>query len=61
MAKAMPRAGRAPRTPGAVRPPLTPGKTSGSIRSRTDADQPFNPTGRATPWPQPEPQGGPGS
>ena len=58
MAKALPRAGRAPRTPGHQRPPLTPGKISGSAQSRRDRARPErNTTGGSAP----QPQGGAGS
>lgn len=47
MTKPMPKAGRPKRVPGKQVPPRVPGVTGGKMRSRTDADAPSSPTGKA--------------
>lgn len=54
-ARKMPKAGRPKRTAGAKVPPRVPGVTGGTMRSRTDADQPENPIGKAGQPPKPKP------
>lgn len=57
MAKKTPRVGRPAKTPGAAKPPVIPSATSGTIRERAGADEPWNPTGKVTPAPKPKPPG----
>jgi hypothetical protein len=49
MAKKMPPAGRPGKTPAARVPPRMPGVTGGKVRSRTDADKPYNPVSKPVP------------
>jgi hypothetical protein len=47
--KKTPHVPRPARTPGAAKPPVIPGATSGTIRQRAHADGTWNATGKAAP------------
>jgi hypothetical protein len=59
-AKSMPPAGRAPRTPGAKRPPLKQGPTAGGGRMHERAETAY-PSNNTSGGSKPTPQGGAGS
>ena len=52
MASKTPHVGRPARIPGAKTPPRVAAATSGSVRQRARADEPWNPTGKAAPPPK---------
>lgn len=47
-----PHVGRPAKLPASATPAKIPGATKGSIRQRAKADEPWNPTGKATPPPK---------